>query len=53
MYSGRKITPSFGYVTVSGEGKMERAMGSKMAKSLCILLLKKFPLLILTQPVAF
>jgi hypothetical protein len=34
FYSGRKITPSLGYVTVIGEGKMERARGSKIAKSL-------------------
>jgi hypothetical protein len=33
-YSGRKITPSLGYVAVRGEGKMERATGSKTAKRL-------------------
>jgi hypothetical protein len=27
MYSGRRITLSFGYVTERGEGKMERAGG--------------------------
>jgi hypothetical protein len=32
--SGCKITPSLGYVTVGGEGKMERTRESKMAKSL-------------------
>jgi hypothetical protein len=34
VYIGRKITPSFDYVTVRGEGKMERARGIKAAKSL-------------------
>jgi hypothetical protein len=34
-YSGRKITPNLGYVTVRGEEKMERARGNKTAKSLC------------------
>jgi hypothetical protein len=33
-YSGRKITASLSYVTENGEGKMERARGSKTAKSL-------------------
>jgi hypothetical protein len=33
-YSGRRITLSFSYVTERGEGKMERARGSKSAKSL-------------------
>jgi hypothetical protein len=33
-YSGHKITPNLGYVAVRGEGKMETARGSKMAKSL-------------------
>jgi hypothetical protein len=33
-YSGRKITSSLGYVTLRGEGKMEMARESKMAKSL-------------------
>jgi hypothetical protein len=31
-YSGRKITASFSYVTERGEGKKERARGSKTAK---------------------
>jgi ribosomal protein L24E len=35
-YSGRKITPSLGYVTVRAEGKIKRARGSKTAKSLCM-----------------
>jgi hypothetical protein len=34
FYSERKITPSLSYVTERGEGKMERARGSKTAKSL-------------------
>jgi hypothetical protein len=34
MYSGHRITLSFGYVTERGEGKMERAGGSKTAKNL-------------------
>jgi hypothetical protein len=34
MYGGRKITPSLSYVTLRDEGKIERAKGSKMAKSL-------------------
>jgi hypothetical protein len=33
-YSGRKITPRLGCVTARGEGKIERARGSKTAKSL-------------------
>jgi hypothetical protein len=33
-YSGRRITPSFSYVTERGEGEMERARGSKTANSL-------------------
>jgi hypothetical protein len=33
-YSGRKITASFSYVIQRGEGKIERAEGSKTAKSL-------------------
>jgi hypothetical protein len=32
--SGQKITLSLGYVTLSGEGKMERATESKMAACL-------------------
>jgi hypothetical protein len=32
-YSGRKITASFSYVTEREEGNMERARGSKTAKS--------------------
>jgi hypothetical protein len=32
--SGRRITVSFSYVTERGEGKVERAKGSKTAKSL-------------------
>jgi hypothetical protein len=34
LYSGRRITPSFSYVTERGEGKMERGGGGKTAKSL-------------------
>jgi hypothetical protein len=34
MCSGRNITASFSYITERGEGKMERARGSKMAKNL-------------------
>jgi hypothetical protein len=34
VYSGRKITPSLGYVTLRGEGKMKKARGSKSEKSL-------------------
>jgi hypothetical protein len=34
LYSGRKITESLGNVTVRGEKKMEKAMGSAMANSL-------------------
>jgi hypothetical protein len=33
-YSGRNIIASVSYVTVRGEGKMERARGSKTSKSL-------------------
>jgi hypothetical protein len=35
FYIGRKITASLSYVTERGGGKMERAGGSKTAKSLC------------------
>jgi hypothetical protein len=31
-HSGRRITPSLSYVTVTGEGKMERARGEKEGK---------------------
>jgi hypothetical protein len=34
MYNGCKITPSLSSVTGREEGKMERARGSKTAKSL-------------------
>jgi hypothetical protein len=34
MCSGRIITVSFSYLTERGEGNMEKARGSKMAKSL-------------------
>jgi hypothetical protein len=34
QYSGCNTTVSFSYVTEIEEGKMERARGSKMAKSL-------------------
>jgi hypothetical protein len=34
LYSGRKINPSLGCVTVRSEGKMERGSQSKAAKSL-------------------
>jgi hypothetical protein len=34
LYSGRRITLSFSYVTERGEGKMKRARKSKTAKSL-------------------
>jgi hypothetical protein len=33
LYSGRRITLSFSYVTERGEGKMERARESKTAES--------------------
>jgi hypothetical protein len=55
-YSGRRISLIFSYVIERGEGKMERARGSKMAKSLSehVVFLKTFfPLLISTQSVAF
>jgi hypothetical protein len=41
-YSGRKIIPSLGYVTERGEEKMERARGSKTAKSLSMYLTEFF-----------
>jgi hypothetical protein len=34
MYSGHNITAIFSYITERREGKMERARGSKTAKSL-------------------
>jgi hypothetical protein len=34
QYSGCRINLSFSYVTERGEGKMERARGSKTAESL-------------------
>jgi hypothetical protein len=49
-YSGRKITASFSYITESGEGKKERARGSKTAQSLSKYSVteRKIPLLIST-----
>jgi hypothetical protein len=55
MYSGRKVTPSFSYVTEGGEEKMERTKGSKRAKCLSMYTATEniFPLLISTQSMAF
>jgi hypothetical protein len=38
MYSGHKVSVSLSYVTVRGEGKMERARGSKTPYMLLLLL---------------
>jgi hypothetical protein len=41
VYTGRKISASLSYVTVRGEGKMERSRGSKTSYALSLPLLPR------------
>jgi hypothetical protein len=55
-YSGRRTTPSLGYVTVRGEGKVERARGARRQR-VCLSMYSVteniLSLIISTQSVAF